>query len=422
MLDIKRIRQNPDELILAMQRRGGSNANVATLMALDGERRGLIVEAEELKAQRNAVSAQIPKLQKEGQDTAPLKLEMRGVSERIKALDERLASLEQQLEPLLLSLPNYPAPDLPDGDETNNKEVARWGEPPRFDFVPQPHWDLGERLNILDFALAGKITGSRFALYRGLGARLERALVNFFLDVHTARGYTEIFPPFLVNRASMTGTGQLPKFEEDSFKIEGTDYFLVPTAEVPLTNLFRDQILTMEDLPQRLCAYTACFRSEAGAAGRDTRGLIRVHQFNKVELVALTPPEDSYAMLERLTRDAARLLEQLGLAHRIVMLAAGDIGFGAAKTYDIEVWLPSYERYVEISSCTNFLDFQARRAKIRFKREKGGKAELVHTLNGSGLAVGRTVAAILENFQQADGSVKVPEVLVPYMGTDVIRP
>ncbi len=422
MLDIKRIRQNPDELVLAMRRRGGDNANVAALMALDEERRGLIVESEELKARRNAVSAQIPKLQKEGQDTEPLKQEMRGVSDRVKALDERLAGLEDQLEALLLSLPNYPAPDLPDGDETNNREVARWGQPTQFDFAPQPHWDLGEALNILDFAAAGKITGSRFALYRGLGARLERALVNFFLDIHTQNGYTEIFPPFLVNRASMTGTGQLPKFEEDAFKVAGTDYFLVPTAEVPLTNLFRDQILSMEDLPARLCAYTACFRSEAGAAGRDTRGLIRVHQFNKVELVALTPPEDSYAMLERLTRDAANLLERLGLPHRIVMLAAGDIGFGAAKTYDIEVWMPSYDRYVEISSCTNYEDFQARRAKIRFKREKGGKAELAHTLNGSGLAVGRTVAAILENFQQPDGSVRIPEALIPYMGADTIRP
>ena len=323
---------------------------------------------------------------------------------------------------MLMKIPNIPHESVPDGaDDKDNAEIRRYGKPTEFSFEPKAHWDIGEALGILDFANAGKITGARFTVYRGLGARLERAIISYFLDCHTMNGYTEILPPYMVNRASMTGTGQLPKFEEDAFKVAGTDYFLIPTAEVPVTNLHRGDILDGNDLPIKYCAYSACFRSEAGSAGRDTRGLIRQHQFNKVELVKFVKPEDSYDELEKLTNDAERVLQGLGLPYRVVCLSTGDLGFSSAKTYDIEVWMPSYGRYVEISSCSNFEDFQARRAQIRFRREKNGKPELVHTLNGSGVAIGRTVAAILENYQQPDGSVIVPDALVPYMHCEVIK-
>lgn len=417
MLDIKRIRSNPEALKEAMRKRRGKGADVRELLALDEERRALMQEAEALKARRNEVSARIPQMKKAGEDTAGLMAEMKGVADQIKALDKTLAGMEDALNTLLLGVPNIPHESVPEGaDDTANQEERRWGEPPQFAFAPKAHWEIGEALRILDFAAAGKITGARFTVYRGLGSRLERSVINYYLDTHTRHGYTEIMPPYLVNRAAMTGTGQLPKFEEDAFKVAGTDYFLIPTAEVPVTNLHREEILDGASLPLKYCAYSACFRSEAGSAGRDTRGLIRQHQFNKVELVKFTKPEDSYAELESLTQDAERVLQGLGLPYRVVTLSTGDLGFGSAKTYDIEVWMPSYGRYVEISSCSNYEDFQARRAQIRFRREKGAKPELVHTLNGSGVAVGRTVAAILENYQQQDGSVKVPEALAPYMG------
>lgn len=422
MLDIKRIRKNPEELVEAMRKRRNKGADVTELLALDEERRKLLVEVESLKAERNAVSAEIPKLKKQGADCTDKLAEMKQVADRIKELDAKVSACDDRLQELLMAVPNIPHESVPEGaDDTENVEVRRWGEPRRFDFDAQAHWDIGERLNILDFAAAGKITGARFTVYRDLGARLERAIISYFLDVHTANGYTEILPPYMVNRASMTGTGQLPKFEEDAFKVAGTDYFLIPTAEVPVTNLMRGEIIDGAELPIKYCAYSACFRSEAGSAGRDTRGLIRQHQFNKVELVKFTTPESSYDELEKLTNDAERVLQGLGLPYRVVCLSTGDIGFSSAKTYDIEVWMPSYGRYVEISSCSNFEDFQARRAQIRFRRDKNAKPELVHTLNGSGVAIGRTVAAILENYQNADGSVTVPEVLRPFMHCDVIK-
>ncbi|MBR0026449.1 MAG: serine--tRNA ligase [Clostridia bacterium] len=422
MLDIKRIRQNPEELEIAMKNRRNKGADVSELLQLDQERRKVMTEVETLKAKRNAVNSEIPKLKKAGEDASELLKEMKAVSEEIKALDKKLAEMDAAQQELLMRVPNIPHPSVPVGaDDTENVELRKFGEPRAFEYEPKAHWDIGEGLGILDFAGAGKITGARFTVYRGLGARLERAVYNFFLNTHTENGYFEIFPPYMVNRASMTGTGQLPKFEEDAFKVTGTEYFLIPTAEVPVTNLHRGDILEGEQLPIKYCAYSACFRSEAGSAGRDTRGLIRQHQFNKVELVKFTRPEDSYEELEGLTRDAERVLQLLGLPYRVVCLSTGDIGFSSAKTYDIEVWMPSYGRYVEISSCSNFEDFQARRANIRFRREKGAKPEFVHTLNGSGVAVGRTVAAILENYQQEDGSVIVPEALRPYMGCDIIK-
>ena len=422
MLDIKRIRQNPEALQEAMRKRRSKGADVSALLELDAVRRQVMQEAEILKARRNEVSAKIPQMKKAGEDTAALMAEMKETANQIKELDDRLAGMDAELESMLMNIPNIPHESVPEGkDDTDNEEIRRWGEPTRFGFEPKAHWEIGESLNILDFAAAGKITGARFTVYRGLGSRLERSIINYYLDTHTQHGYTEIFPPYMVNRASMTGTGQLPKFEEDAFKVAGTDYFLIPTAEVPVTNLLRGEIVDGDQLPIKYCAYSACFRSEAGSAGRDTRGLIRQHQFNKVELVKFAKPEDSYEELEKLTNDAERVLQGLGLPYRVVNLSTGDLGFSSAKTYDIEVWMPSYNRYVEISSCSNFEDFQARRAQIRFRREKGGKAELTHTLNGSGVAVGRTVAAILENCQQADGSVKLPEVLVKYMGCEVIR-
>ncbi|MDD7414840.1 MAG: serine--tRNA ligase [Christensenellales bacterium] len=423
MLDIKRIRKNPEELERAMKARRSKGADVSGLLELDRERRVILQESEALKAQRNEVSAKIPIMKRNGENTDELMASMKAVAARIKELDEKISSIDEQLDAMLMKIPNIPHASVPDGaDDKDNSEVRRVGTPPVFDFDFKPHWDIGEALNILDPKTAGKVTGARFTFYRGLGARLERAVINYFMDTHSANGYVEILPPYMVNRASMTGTGQLPKFEDDAYKIAGgDDYFLIPTAEVPVTNMLRGDIIDGAQLPLKFCAYSACFRSEAGSAGRDTRGLIRQHQFNKVELVKFSLPETSYDELESLTNDAERLLQGLGLAYRVVTLSTGDLGFSSAKTYDIEVWMPSYDRYVEISSCSNFEDFQARRAQIRFRRDKGSKPELVHTLNGSGLAVGRTVAAILENYQNADGSVTVPEALRKYMGVDVIR-
>ncbi|HOR12655.1 MAG TPA: serine--tRNA ligase [Clostridia bacterium] len=424
MLDIKRIRENPEFIKAALENRREKGAQVQALLELDIKRRELIAEAEILKNRRNEVSAQIPALKRSGSDTTQLMDEMKETAQSIKALDAELLELEAGLSSLLYTLPNIAHESVPVGkSEAENKEQRVYGELPKFGFEPKPHWELGESLGILDFATAAKVTGSRFTFYKGLGARLERAIINFFLDTHTCEsGYTEIFPPFIVNRASMVGTGQLPKFEDDAFKLTNSDYFLIPTAEVPVTNMFRDEILSPFELPQKFCAYSACFRAEAGSAGRDTRGLIRQHQFNKVELVKFTSPETSYAELEALTKDAELVLKKLGLAYRVVSLCTGDLGFASAKTYDIEVYMPSYGRYVEISSCSNYEDFQARRVNIRFRREEKAKPEFVHTLNGSGVAVGRTVAAIIENFQQQDGSVKLPKALVPYMGANLIEP
>ena len=422
MLDIKRVRKNPEELKEAMRKRRSKGADVTGLLELDEKRRLMLAEVEALKAERNTVSAEIPKLKKAGVDVTDKLAEMKKVADRIKELDSEVSDIDSRLESMLLAVPNIPHESVPEGaDDKENVEVRRWSKPTEFGFEPKAHWDIGEDLKILDFAAAGKITGARFTVYRGLGARLERAIISYFLDTHTENGYFEILPPYMVNRASMTGTGQLPKFEEDAFKVAGTDYFLIPTAEVPVTNLHRGDILNGDDLPIKYCAYSACFRSEAGSAGRDTRGLIRQHQFNKVELVKFVKPETSYDELEKLTNDAERVLQGLGLPYRVVCLSTGDLGFSSAKTYDIEVWMPSYGRYVEISSCSNFEDFQARRAQIRFRRDAKSKPELVHTLNGSGVAIGRTVAAILENYQQPDGSVKVPEVLVPYMRCEYIK-
>lgn len=421
MLDIKRIRQNHEELIEAMRKRRSKGADVTGLLELDTKRREIMVLADKLKARKNEVSALIPKMKKEGADTSELMAEMKETSAKIKEYDSQLSEIDDKLSEMLLKIPNIPHESVPEGDDdTQNVEKRRFMEPTKFDFEPKAHWDIGDALGILDPQTAAKITGARFTVYRGLGARLERAVINFFMDTHAANGYTEILPPYIVNRASMTGTGQLPKFEDDAFKVVDTDYFLIPTAEVPVTNMYRGDILDGDKLPLKFCAYSACFRAEAGSAGRDTRGLIRQHQFNKVELVKFVRPEDSYDELEKLTADAERLLQLLKLPYRVVTLSTGDLGFSSAKTYDLEVYMPSYGRYVEISSCSNFEDFQARRMQIRFKRDKNAKAELVHTLNGSGLAVGRTVAAILENYQQADGRVKVPEVLVPYMGCEYI--
>ena len=418
MLDIKRIRSNPDELKAALALRHKTDIDVDALLALDESRRALMAEVEAKKARRNADSAKVPQLKKAGEDVSALLAEMKRLSDEITALDAQVAQKEEELTAFLLSIPNIPCKDVTPGkDDSANVELRRWGEPRAFDFEPKPHWDIGTELNLLDFDTGAKVTGARFTFYRGLGARLERAVINFFLDTHTSEsGYVEVFPPFLANTASMRGTGQLPKFAEDMYHVEGTDFYLIPTAEVPVTNMYRDQILDGKDLPIKHCAYSACFRGEAGAAGRDTRGLIRQHQFNKVELVKFTKPEESYAELESLTRNAELVLQKLGLPYRVVRLCGGDLGFSSAMTYDIEVWMPSYGRYLEISSCSNFEDFQARRANIRFRRDKTAKPELVHTLNGSGVAVGRTVAAILENFQQSDGSILIPEVLWPYMG------
>ena len=422
MLDIKLIRENPDLVKRAMKTRNKDmDALVDEILAIDARRRELSSKRDQLKARQNAAGKMIPQLKKEGKDTSELMAEMNAVKDAIKADDEELTALENKQKSIMYEFPNIPSETTPVGkDDSENVEIRRWGEPRKFDFEAEAHWDIGARLGILDPETAAKVTGARFHFYKGLGARLERSVINFYLNTHTEHGYTEIFPPFMVNRASMTGTGQLPKFEEDAFKLTN-DYFLIPTAEVPVTNMHRDEILDGSRLPLKYCAYSACFRAEAGSAGRDTRGLIRQHQFNKVELVKFVKPEDSYKELESLTNDAERVLQLLGLPYRVVALSTGDIGFSSAKTYDIEVWMPSYGRYVEISSCSNFEDFQARRASIRYKEDAKSKATLVHTLNGSGVAIGRTVAAILENYQNADGSITVPEVLREYMGTDIIK-
>lgn len=391
--------------------------------ALDAERRAAVTETEQLKARRNSETAEIGKLRKEGVDTTERQQQIRALADRIAALDEKVKSLDDSFRALLTAIPNMPHESVPVGRSADdNVEVRRWGTPREFDFEPQAHWDLGPALGILDLERAAKITGARFAVYWDLGARLERALINFMLDVHTRQhGYTEVLPPFMINSASLFGTGQLPKFAEDQFKIEKSDFWLAPTAEVPVTNLYRDETLNADELPVKLCAYTPCFRSEAGSYGRDVRGIIRQHQFQKVELVKFTRPDQSYAELEALTADAEDILQRLGLPYRTVVLSTGDIGFSSAKTYDIEVWLPGQNSYKEISSCSNFEAFQARRANIRMKAAKG-KPEYAHTLNGSGLAVGRTWVAIVENFQQKDGSVLIPEALQPYLGTDRIVP
>ena len=423
MIDIRIMRNEPEKLIEALKRRKETRIDVDHLLELDKQRRELVFNVEQMKNKQNTISKQIPQFKKEGKDTTEIFAEMKELSDEIKKIDEQVRVIDEEIETIMYTIPNIANPTVPDGDtDEDNIEVRRFMEPTKFDFEPKAHWDLGEDLGILDPATAAKITGARFTVYNGAGAQLERAVINFYLDTHTNQnGYKEIFPPFMVHRNSMVGTGQLPKFEEDAFKVANTDYFLVPTAEVPVTNMHRDEILDGSKLPLKYCAYTACFRAEAGSAGRDTRGLIRQHQFNKVELVKFADPETSYDELEKLTNDAERVLQLLGLPHRVVCLCSGDIGFSSAKTYDIEVWMPSYGRYVEISSCSNFEDFQARRAAIRFKRTPADKAQLVHTLNGSGVAVGRTVAAILENYQNADGSVTVPEALRPYMGTDIIK-
>lgn len=418
MLDLKFLRANFNEVKEKLKFRGEDLTDLGRFEELDAKRRELIAQTEELKSKRNEVSQQIAQLKREKQDADHLIVEMREVGDRVKQLDEELHSVEEELELLLLSIPNVPHESTPVGEtEDDNVEVRKWGEIKQFDFEPKPHWDLGTDLNILDFERASKVTGSRFVFYKGLGARLERALINFMMDLHMdEHGYEEILPPYMVNRTSMTGTGQLPKFEEDAFKIKEEDYFLIPTAEVPVTNLHRDEILSGDQLPIAYTAYSACFRSEAGSAGRDTRGLIRQHQFNKVELVRFVKPEDSYDELEKLTGHAEKVLQLLGLPYRVLSMCTADLGFTAAKKYDIEVWIPSYETYREISSCSNFESFQARRANIRFRRDTKAKPEHVHTLNGSGLAIGRTVAAILENYQQEDGSIQIPEALRPYMG------
>ena len=422
MLDIKRIKRDLEEIKPLMAKRGEKDFSFEEVIELDDKRIELLQEVEALKNEQNIDSKLIPQYKKEGKNTDELMARLKELSEQIKNLDDKVKEVEEDLFQKLLRIPNVPHPDVPTGDtDEDNLEVRKWGEPTTFDFEAKAHWDIGTDLNILDFEAAGKITGSRFTLYKDLGARLERSLINFFLNTHTAEhGYTEVLPPFIANRISFIGTGQLPKFEEDMFKLEGFEYFLVPTAEVPVTNIHQNEIMNGDDLTTKYCAYTPCFRAEAGSAGRDTRGLIRQHQFNKVELVKFTKPEDSYKELETLTADAEKVLQLLGLPYRVVRICSGDLGFTAAYKYDLEVWMPSYNRYVEISSCSNFEDFQARRANIRFKRDKASKPEFVHTLNGSGVAIGRALAAILENYQQADGTVLVPEVLRSYMGTDKI--
>lgn len=416
MLDIKFIREHLGEVELLLATRGGE-ASLTGFKSLDERRRALLTESESLKALKNSVSDEIAKVKDKSQIKDKID-QMKEVSQRIKILDEELKTVEEELSTLLMLLPNIPHPSTPPGrSEADNVLVRTWGTPPAFDFSPKPHWEVGESLGILDFERAAKITGARFALYRGAGARLERALISFMLDRHTEHnGYTELLPPFIVNRASMTGTGQLPKFEEDLFKLADSDYLLIPTAEVPVTNIHRDEILKGCDLPISYTAYTPCFRREAGSYGKDTRGLIRQHQFNKVELVKFVHPNRSDDELEKLTANAESILQQLGLPYRTMALCTGDIGFSACKTYDIEVWLPGQECFREISSCSSFWDFQARRANIRFREDEKSKPEFVHTLNGSGLAVGRTLVAILENYQQSDGSVIIPDALRPYMG------
>lgn len=418
MLDIRFLRNNFQEIKEKLAHRGEDLSELANFEELDKKRRELIAATEQLKAKRNEVTKQISVLKKEKQDATESILEMREVGEKIKEYDTELKEIQERLDQIMYGIPNIPHASVPIGeDEDDNVEIRTWGEIPQFDFEEKAHWDIGTDLDILDFERAAKVTGSRFVFSKGLGARMERALISFMLDLHVDQhGYEEIAPPYIVNRNSMIGTGQLPKFEEDAFRIEEWDYFLIPTAEVPVTNYYSNEILSADDLPKKFTAYSACFRSEAGSAGRDTRGLIRQHQFNKVELVELAKPEESYQRLEELTGNAEKVLQLLKLPYRVMSMCTGDLGFTAAKKYDIEVWIPTQGVYREISSCSNFETFHARRAGIRYRNPETGKPEYVHTLNGSGLAVGRTLAAILENYQQADGSVIVPEVLRPYMG------
>ena len=418
MLDIKKLREDFDGVKKRVERRGKGDFGLDAVQELDVSRRKILAEVEALKNKQNTASKEVPKLKKEGKDTTALFAEMKELSGRIKELDAEVSEIEEKLKDVLLGVPNTPNDKVPEGDDdSDNVEIRKVGEPTTFSFEPKAHWDVGEGLDILDFERGSKLSGARFTVYKGMGAKLERALINFMLDLHTEeQGYTEILPPFMVGREAMTGTGQLPKFEEDMYYLPAGDLFLIPTAEVPVTNLRSKEIIPGEEMPVYYTAYTPCFRKEAGAAGRDTRGLIRQHQFNKVEMVKFVAPETSYDELEKLTAEAEEVLKRLGIPYRVVMLSTGDLGFSSAMTYDIEVWMPSYGRYVEISSCSNFEDFQARRANIKFRRDKDSKAEFVHTLNGSGLAVGRTLAAILENFQQEDGSVVIPPALRPYMG------
>jgi len=423
MLDIKRIRENHDDIKESIESRGQGDFGLENVIDLDNQRRELLGETEAMKHEQKIKSKEIPILKKEGKDSTELMAQMKVLSEAVKEKSIQIEEVESKLKESLLNIPNTPNPKVPTGkDDSDNVEIRKYGEPTFFDFEHKAHWDIGTDLDIIDFERAAKISGARFIVNKGLGARLERSLVNFMLNLHTsAHGFKEILPPFMINRDAMTGTGQLPKFEDDMFHVPAKDMFMAPTAEVPLTNLLRDEILDGDDLPIYYTAYTPCFRKEAGSAGKDTRGLIRVHQFNKVELVKFTKPEDSYDELESLLEAAEKVLQNLELPYRVVILSTGDLGFSAAMTYDIEVWMPSYGRYVEISSCSNFEDYQARRAGIRFRRKAGEKPEFVHTLNGSGLAVGRTVAAVLENYQQADGSVRIPKALETYMGVDEIR-
>ena len=419
MLDLKKVCDNIEYVEERLSGRSG-HFPIAEVAQKAKRRKEIIREVEALKAEKNKVSAEIAQMKREGKACDDLIKKMRDEGDKIKALDDELSEVESSLKELMYAIPNLPDESVPVGsDSDDNVEVRRWGEPTKFDFEPKAHWDIGTNLDMLNFEQAGKITGARFTVYRNWGAKLERAIMNLMLDTHAKSGYTEIFPPFMVNRDSMLGTGQLPKFEEDMFAVKGTNYYLIPTAEVPVTNLHRGDVLSADQLPIKYCAYTACFRAEAGSAGRDTRGLIRQHQFNKVELVKFAHPDHSFEELESLTHDAEKILQLLKIPYRVVCLCTGDLGFSSTKTYDIEVWLPSYGRYVEISSCSNFVDFQARRANIRFK--ENGKTQFVHTLNGSGLAIGRTTAAVMENYQNADGSITVPEVLRPYIGTDIIK-
>ncbi len=422
MLDMKFVRDNLDE-VRAMLKNRNNSLSLDNFSELEQRRRAILNETEQLKSQRNATSKKIGAMKKAGEDTAEISAEVRKLGEKISALDGELRTVEENLRDLLLHIPNMPDKSVPIGkDDTQNPEIRKWGTPRTFDFEPKAHWDIGTALNIFDFERAGKVTGARFTFYRGLGARLERACINFMMDLHANKhGYTEMLAPYIVNRDSMIGTGQLPKFAEDMFKLENLDYYLVPTAEVPMTNFHRDEILSASTLPEYYACYTACFRAEAGAAGRDTRGLIRQHQFNKVELIKFTKPEDSWAELESMVDAAEDVLRTLEIPYRVVLLCTGDMSFTSAKTYDIEVWMPAQNKYREISSCSNCTDYQARRANIKFRRDSKSKPEFVHTLNGSGIAVGRTVAAILENCQQADGSVKIPKALIPYMGVETIR-
>ena len=423
MLDIKRIREDFDGVKKAVESRGKGDFGIDKVREYDVERRKLLAEVEQMKNQQSTSSRQIPVLKKEGKDTTELMAEMKQRSEKIKVLDGQVSEVEAKLRDALLNIPNTPYKDVQEGaDDSDNVELRKWGEPRTFDFDEKAHWDIGTDLDILDFERATKIAGTRFTVYKGLGARLERAVINFMLNLHTEEhGFTEILPPFMVNRDAMIGTGQLPKFEDDMFHVPAKDFFLIPTAEVPVTNLRMNEIIDEAELPIYYTAYTPCFRKEAGSAGRDTRGLIRQHQFNKVEMVKFVKPETSYDELETLTAAAEDVLQKLEIPDRVVRLSTGDLGFSSAMTYDIEVWMPSYGRYVEISSCSNFENFQARRGNIRFRPAEKGKPEFVHTLNGSGLAVGRTVAAILENYQQADGSVVIPEALRGFMGVDKIE-